>query len=122
MVSMEPRIGIQGKAQVIRNQGPGFNVSMEPRIGIQGKGPLTDMPCSDSAVSMEPRIGIQGKLRPTIDVDLLLKVSMEPRIGIQGKQNSEDVMKRALTSFNGAPDRNPGKEVALVGIVYNEHD
>ncbi len=73
---------------------------------------MADRGADQTTVSMEPQIGIRGRTRSSGKCRTAAFVSMEPQIGIQGRafdqtMNSWFVQ---LCRFNGAPDRNPGKD------------
>ena len=59
---------------------------------------------------MEPQIGIRGRVASRMEFyDSQDIVSMEPQIGIRGRALRLREWRRENQSFNGAPDRNPGK-------------
>ncbi len=66
-------------------------------------------------VSMEPQIGIRGRdvgVAPSLRGTGVVKVSMEPQIGIRGRLSCYLHSTTSSLSFNGAPDRNPGRGLA----------
>ncbi len=72
---------------------------------------------------MEPQIGIRGRSPANADYWSVYWVSMEPQIGIRGREprTRKWAKKLSAASFNGAPDRNPGKGDAALRTASARH-
>ena len=92
-------------------------VSMEPQIGIRGRASARTGDWRLTIVSMEPQIGIRGRDKLATERGTGGFVSMEPQIGIRGRKVGDKLETYKRSRFNGAPDRNPGKVRSRSGVI-----